>query len=77
MSNVPRTIYYPRSPSPCKDCVERHSGCHSECEKYGDWNKQRLQQKSKFTDEVIKNRRYADYVMNTIEGFKNGKWGKR
>ena len=20
--------------SPCKDCEERHVGCHSECEKY-------------------------------------------
>ena len=23
-----------RKPSPCKDCQERHHGCHSECEKY-------------------------------------------
>ena len=20
--------------APCKDCEDRHSGCHSECEKY-------------------------------------------
>lgn len=77
MSNVPRTIYYSKSPSPCKDCEERHSGCHSKCKKYGEWSEIRLQHKRKFKDEVIKNRRYEDYVMNTIEGFKNGKWRKR
>lgn len=25
--------------APCKDCDKRHSGCHSQCEKYRDWRK--------------------------------------
>lgn len=77
MSNVPRTIYCPRSPSPCKDCEERQSGCHSTCEKYKEWNEERLKVKNKFRKEAIKNKRYEEYVITTIEGFKKGKWGKR
>jgi len=23
---------------PCKGCVERHIGCHAECERYAEWN---------------------------------------
>ena len=22
---------------PCKDCADRHAGCHAECEKYLSW----------------------------------------
>lgn len=26
--------------SPCKDCSERHLGCHDRCPKYQDWRKE-------------------------------------
>ena len=26
-----------KKPSPCKDCTERHLGCHSECSLYSSW----------------------------------------
>ena len=26
--------------SPCKDCEERHVGCHSKCEKYAEFRKE-------------------------------------
>ena len=58
-------------------CEDRQSGCHSKCKKYGEWNERRLQEKNKFRKEAIKNKRYEEYVITTIEGFKKGKWGKR
>ena len=27
-------LFYGRPDSPCKDCKERRTGCHPECEKY-------------------------------------------
>ena len=29
--------------APCKDCEDRHSGCHSECEKYKAFKEESLQ----------------------------------
>ena len=32
--------------APCKDCTERHTGCHGSCEKYKEWQERyRAQQK--------------------------------
>ena len=77
MSNVPRTVYYHKSVSPCKDCEDRHSGCHSKCAKYGEWNEQRIQVKSQNYANVAKRKNYEDYVMNTIEELKKGRRRKR
>lgn len=27
--------------APCKDCADRHSGCHSECDRYKDYKSNR------------------------------------
>lgn len=27
--------------APCKDCAERHLGCHSKCEKYEEYSSER------------------------------------
>ena len=24
--------------APCKDCTERHTGCHGSCDKYKEWS---------------------------------------
>ena len=29
--------------APCKDCTERHPGCHSECEKYKEYSRERTE----------------------------------
>ena len=36
--------------SPCKDCKERHVGCHSTCEKYLEWNKKWVDNKIKISE---------------------------
>lgn len=30
----------PNSSGPCKDCTERHIGCHGECERYQEYDRQ-------------------------------------
>lgn len=29
--------------APCKDCADRHPNCHSECERYGEYKKERTE----------------------------------
>lgn len=29
--------------APCKDCVDRHPGCHSECERYAEYSNERAE----------------------------------
>lgn len=36
--------------SPCKDCNDRNSTCHSNCEKYIEWDKQH----KRYKDELAK-----------------------
>lgn len=41
--------------TPCKDCAERHAGCHAECEKYAAWKKE-----SELQAEAIRTARNMD-----------------
>ena len=47
---------------PCKDCTERHAGCHATCEKYAETKKVYLELKDKVNKE-----RYKDSVVNSFE----------
>ena len=38
--------------APCKDCKERHVGCHSKCEKYLEYKKEL--QKAKHQEKINK-----------------------
>ena len=40
MPDTPRTIFYHRERPPCKDCQDRHKGCHSKCEKFTKWSEE-------------------------------------
>ena len=35
--------------TPCKDCPDRYSGCHSKCERYIGWRKEFDEQKAAIT----------------------------
>lgn len=37
----------PRYPWPCKDCAERHPGCHAECERYAKAKKKHAEIKAR------------------------------
>ena len=46
--------------APCKDCTERHSGCHSLCDRY-----------KEFTD---RNKAYNEYMMKQQQSETHYKW---
>ena len=35
---------------PCKNCTDRHAGCHAECDKYQAWSKERREAKERDYD---------------------------
>lgn len=43
-----RIIPPPPSNVPCKDCPDRHTGCHGHCEKYKQFKIRTNEQKEKF-----------------------------
>lgn len=40
--------------SPCKDCPDRHFGCHSECDSYSEFRKERDLAIKKRLEEYVK-----------------------
>lgn len=59
--------------APCKDCAERHPGCHSECAKYIEYDKERKDMRES-------RRRGFDYVAchkDRVSKAARRKWGKR
>ena len=46
----------------CKDCKERHEGCHSTCEQYINECKEREARKAKIRDKEKAERLWHDYL---------------
>lgn len=36
-----KNLFFGYNNSPCKDCPDRHVGCHGECERYQEFNRSR------------------------------------
>lgn len=57
--------------NPCKDCVERHVGCHAECEKYrmakAETDAAREKERLHRETEAY----FADYAKETLRRMKN------
>lgn len=51
--------------APCKDCKDRHSGCHSECEKYKTYKDESLQ----FSREIGKIHGVNRYFENQLKRY--------
>ena len=45
--------------APCKDCVERESGCHGKCEKYAEYKKACAEKREK-----TKRDAFVDYAIS-------------
>ena len=63
-SEVPRKTLISHIASkdcPCYKCENRHIGCHSDCEKYSDWNKKAIAVKKKYNIAIIKERMVNEY----------------
>ena len=72
MDNSPIMSSYSYPVSPCKDCTDRHSGCHPKCEKYGEWKKVQSQLHDKHYIETMAKWRVKNYEVNK----KSKKWRK-
>lgn len=59
--------------SPCKECTERHTGCHIRCVKYAEY-KQSLEKQKQHIQAVKKQEvEYAEYIANRGKRLKGGK----
>ena len=56
-----KNLYYRKPPGPCKDCAERHLGCHGECEKYQKWHKEDIAVNTQIYETKNKERETARY----------------
>lgn len=63
--------------APCKDCEDRHFGCHSECEKYKLWQTERMEKNRKCREEKTKQCRLDDYACKSMTKMKNTKASNR
>jgi hypothetical protein len=72
MPDTPRTIFYHREKPPCKDCPDRHKGCHSKCEKFIEWSKKTQDSRIQAINHYKADRQGEDY-----EIFKKIRLGKR
>lgn len=51
---------------PCKDCINRHVNCHSDCEKYKSWRQEMDVVRDRILDEKLKNRRIDDFRTDSV-----------
>lgn len=49
-------------PAPCKDCEERHFKCHSECERFHEWDKAKWAEKTRHYKEMKADRMVSDVL---------------
>lgn len=52
--------------APCKDCTDRHAGCHGTCEKYLSWNKIHDEEKAVIRKAKTENNEYRDYIIKSV-----------
>ena len=54
--------------APCKDCPERHMGCHSKCEKYIEYHKFREEVLKRKEQDRVRCKSNRKWVPNKIRG---------
>ena len=56
---------------PCKDCPNRHPGCHGSCEKYQTWRKEweQLKERERQRKGVYRPPKNPDFVVYRIKGY--------
>lgn len=64
-----KAIEVTKKPSafPCKDCGDRHDGCHSECERYLQAKAENENHKQQERKQIEKNLNYIRYIKDHTE----------
>lgn len=60
---------------PCRDCKDRHVGCHGECERYREFKARLAEINEQKAQESKSNAEYADYVIK-VENKRKKKMGR-
>lgn len=58
----------------CKDCQDRHVGCHSNCESYKEYLDDLKQRKNIIKEARKDNKEYRSYKRDRIKKDMRGKW---
>ena len=58
----------------CKDCKDRHVGCHSNCEIYKEYTRELEEKKHMIKEAKNKDREYKNYKKKRIEKELRGRW---
>lgn len=61
--------------SPCKDCKNRSIDCHSHCDKYNKYKKDKEKENKLIRDKKMEARRNADYILDACKRMKNYRKG--
>ena len=59
--------------APCKDCEDRHEGCHTECDKYKEYKAELDKRKEEARSRTCREARYVD----TRFGRQKKSWGQK
>ena len=58
----------------CKQCTERHIGCHADCDKYLKEKYENDSMKRRIRQRLDKDRQQRDWALRTAERKKRGRW---
>lgn len=54
----------------CFNCQERHVGCHSTCERYATWLKEKKEAKSNETASIAEESAMINYIQRSKDRYK-------
>lgn len=56
--------------SPCKDCINRALGCHSNCKSYKEWKEYFDADKQKYNDDKLEQRTAREVARNACKNMR-------
>ena len=66
-----------RTKSPCKDCLNRQSECHSSCQIYLDWQQTHISELRAENSVKYVNKEIRNHKSETVEKIRRSKHAKR
>lgn len=60
------TPFYDSKGNPCKECQDRHVGCHSGCEKHKEWKDRLEEKKQKYRTNKDEKILIDNYVVTAV-----------
>lgn len=67
----------PKNETPCRNCAERHAGCHASCERYQSWHKEHIEQQRKIRSAYETENMFNTYAIESGERLKKQRRAKK